>query len=59
MSDITDAASVIEDTLNSIAEDEVASLVGDALRVAWAGQQFDEDALRERFTALAQEEEAS
>jgi len=58
MANITDAASVIEDTLNAIAEDEVASLVGDALRAAWMGQQFDEQALRARFAMLALEEKA-
>jgi hypothetical protein len=58
MADVTDAASVIEDTLDTIAEDEVASLVGDVLRAAWIGQQFDEQALRARFAVLALEEEA-
>jgi hypothetical protein len=58
MVDITDATSVIEDTLNTIAEDEVASLVGDALRAAWMGQQFDEQALWARFAVLALDEEA-
>ena len=56
---VADAAALIDETLNAIVDDEVASLVGVALRDAWTGHRFDEDALRERFAMLAQVEAAS
>jgi hypothetical protein len=53
-----DSASVIEDILNTIADDDVGSFAAGPLRRAWNGQRFDEGVLREAFVSLAEEPSA-
>jgi hypothetical protein len=57
MSATQDAAEIIEEILETIEEDPVASLVGDAIRAAWSGHRFDDELLRARLDGLLHGEE--